>query len=511
MKIAAPSDHLYQQAFDHSLQANIIFIVSDGRIVTANRAACKLLGYTKKELLDRNREDIFKISEAAYEKMQEDRKKSGKAKAIICIIQKNGILRPCEITSVIFKDDRGIPNSIMNIGDLRTKLLIQKKIDAENQKLVAGDIIIAQSKSDSMQADNLDWIKSITGTTYDVIWSWDMVPDLISFGTSYEKVFGYPLPKHKISFSEWIKFFQPAERNDLSRRMETVLKSEKKKWNFSFPFLCPDGASGRVTIRSNILRDQGGKAIRMIGVIHDVSNIQRLEGLQRATRTKERHAIEAIVEAKEMERSDIGKELHDNVNQLLVASILYLSMARKDLKNGDIYLRHSLEYTRTAIEEIRKLSKGLTEVGHKDFNLLEAIGRLSRDTMETTVIKINCTLDKRLEEMSVKFKLNMFRILQEQLNNIVRHARASAVQIVLASVGKRILFTISDDGVGFDSAQKSTGIGISNIISRATLYNGKAEFITEPGKGCQLALCFPKGNTAHVIPAPRSLPVKTFG
>jgi len=359
--------NLYRKAFENSLQANIIFIVSDGRIIRANRAACKLLGYTKKELLTKHRKDVFCISENSYKKMIRERKAEGHTRIDLSLIRKTGKLLPCEVTSVIFKDDQGIHNSILSIVDLRERLLRQQKIDTKNEEIVAGNIIIAQSKSDT-----------------------------------------------------------------------------------------------RLELEINM---------------------------------KERQIIEAIVEAKETERSDIGKELHDNINQLLGASLLYLDMARKDMKNGDIYLVHCHEYTLTAIEEIRKLTKALTAEAVKDFGLCAAVEDISRDTMETYPVKIHLTLDNSIENtMSGKFKLNVFRILQEQLTNILKHANATRVDISISPAGKGFMVSVKDDGVGFDTTQKKKGIGLNNIISRAELYKGNAHFISSAGKGCELDVSFPQTN-----------------
>jgi PAS domain S-box-containing protein len=351
----ADIDHIFQQAFEHSLQANIISIVGNGRIIRANRAACRLLGYSKKELLTRNREDIFRITEESYKRMLVERTAEGCAKADLSIIRRDGRLWPCEITSVIFKDSGGVTNSITSIVDRRERLSVQKKIDVENERSVASDILIAQSKNKS-----------------------------------------------------------------------------------------------QLTV--------------------------------------------AIVEAKEMERSDIGKELHDNVNQLLGASMLYLDMARKDIKNGEAYLIHSSEYTFTAIEEIRKLTKGLTTDTIKEFGLCGAIENIARDTMEACSVKIYCKLKPSLERaMSDKFKMNAFRIVQEQLNNILKHASASDIHITMSEKKAEFVLSIADNGIGFDNAKKlnHTGIGISNIVSRAESYRGRARFITKPGKGCKLVITFP--------------------
>lgn len=489
------SDDLHQQAFDSSLRANIIFKVRDGSVVTANRAACQLLGYSKRELLTKNRKDIFG-------------KTTSSAKGDLSIIKKSGKLLPCEVTSVIFKDANGIRNSIFSIADLRPRLLKQKKIDAENEKLVASNILIARSESDSRDADNINWMKSITKASYDVIWEWDITADLIAFGNNYEKVFGYKLPKNKISFQEWMAFFQPEEKADIEKKINKIFHSGENHWEDTYQFTCPDGTPGQVISRANTVRDNNGKVTRVIGVIHDMSKMQKLEdSLEQEMQIKEKQIVEAIVEAKEMERSDLGKELHDNINQLLSTSMLYLDLARKDIKNGEIYLLHSSEYTLTAIEEIRKLTKGLTTDTLTNVGLSGAIRQIVRDTMETYPINIYCTLDESLEEtLSDKFKLNTFRILQEQLTNILRHAKASEVHISIAPADAGLRLFIADDGVGFDCAKRPKGIGMRNIISRAELYKGETQFISEPGKGCTLIIHFPlssPGLFTPVSPSPQ--------
>jgi PAS domain S-box-containing protein len=492
---ASDPDHILQQAFENSLQANVISIVGNGTIIRANRAACRLLGYSKKELLTKNREDIFRITEESYKRMLLERTRAGSAKADLSIVRKDGKLWPCEITTAIFKDSDGIENSITSILDRRERISVQKKIDVENERSVASNIIIAQSKSDSCQVENNDWIKSIGKTTYDVTWDWDIVANLMSFGNCYEKVFGHKLPVTKVSYETWMDFFRPEERNVMKSKINKIFYSDKKNWDGSFQFICPDGAMSHVIIRANILRDNTGKAIRMIGVIHDISKMEKLEAtLDREIRINKSQITEAIVEAKEMERSDIGKELHDNVNQLLAASMLYLDMARKDIKNGEIYLIHSSEYTFTAIEEIRKLAKGLTIDTSKGFGLCAAIEHTVRDTMEANPVKIHCKLDPSLERtMSDKFKINAFRIVQEQLTNILKHASASDIYITMSETNAEFALCIEDDGVGFDNTKQMNhaGIGISNIIGRAELYSGTAMFLTEPGNGCKLVITFP--------------------
>ena len=475
------SDDLLQKAFENSLQANIICIVAGGRVVRANRAACRLLGYSQKELLTKSRADIFQISEAKYKKMLRQRTMEGGARSDLSVIRKNGRLWPCEITSVVFKDADGVMNSITSIVDRRERLSVQKKIDDENER---------------SRAENDAWIKSIGNTTYDVTWDWDIIVDEISFGRNYERVFGYKLPVAKVSFEKWMEFFLPEERDSMKRKVQEILESKKRHWLDNFEFVCPDGSLAHVDIRSNIIRDDRGTAIRLIGVIHDISKMEKLsEDLDREIRVKKTQITEAIVEAKEMERSDLGKELHDNVNQLLVVSMLYLDMAKKDINNAEIYLIHSSEYTSSAIEEIRKLTRGLVTDTIRNFGLCAAIEHISQETMDVSPVKIHCILDPSLEKpMSDKFKLNAFRIIQEQLNNILKHAKATSIHITMSAKKAAFSLSITDNGIGFNNTSKlrQSGIGIGNIISRAEFYRGRAKFITEPGNGCKLIVTFPK-------------------
>lgn len=214
--------------------------------------------------------------------------------------------------------------------------------------------------------------------------------------------------------------------------------------------------------------------------------------LEKEIQLKEKQIANAAEDAKETERSDIAKELHDNINQLLGASRMYLTMAKRGGENSQMYLDRSSEYTLTAIEEIRKLTKGLTTDIIKKLGLCAAIEHITEDAMETTPIKISNALHGFSESsMNDKFKLNIYRIVQEQLNNILKHAQASEVAIRLLQNKRAVLLTITDNGVGFDTHKTRAGIGIENIKSRAVSYNGTAAFVSKPGQGCVLNVRFP--------------------
>lgn len=217
---------------------------------------------------------------------------------------------------------------------------------------------------------------------------------------------------------------------------------------------------------------------------------QKLEDERNA---RNQQLTEAIISAQETERAEIGRELHDNVNQILGASRLYLGLANQSSESRKTELiNKSSHYILDAIEEIRKLSKNLVSPLQRLPTLETAISSLTEDLMmvHNFLIKIEIE-DFETANLNDKFKLNIFRIVQEQLNNIVKHANSNNINIVLSSKGKGIRIKITDDGQGFDTTLKRKGIGLTNIQSRTELYNGTMKIISSPGKGCRLTIHFP--------------------
>jgi len=224
----------------------------------------------------------------------------------------------------------------------------------------------------------------------------------------------------------------------------------------------------------------------------DFKDIAFKNELANEIKGKENEIANAVTDAKELERTDLGMELHDNVNQLLVASRLYLEIARKNNAKREMYLDRSSEYIMTAIEEIRKLAKGLVNDAVKNLGFCASIEDMAHDIMEVHPMKIFCSMDAAVHTpVNAKFNLAVFRIVQEQLNNIIKHANASEVKIDLAQNKGHIVLSISDNGSGFDIKKKTPGIGIQNIKSRAESFQGNARFVSSPGKGCVLTVLFP--------------------
>ncbi|HSC37523.1 MAG TPA: ATP-binding protein, partial [Chitinophagaceae bacterium] len=166
---------------------------------------------------------------------------------------------------------------------------------------------------------------------------------------------------------------------------------------------------------------------------------------------------------------------------------LYLDVAIAEPQPSMELLSKSRKNVTSAIEEIRKLSKMLIAPSLKELGLKDSIDELIQNILIVKRMKIRFTTEGLHEEMLSKDqKVAIYRIVQEQLNNILKYADADCVSIQIREKARQISLLIADDGKGFDINCKRQGVGITNIISRAELFNGKVEIDSAPGKGCRI-------------------------
>lgn len=232
----------------------------------------------------------------------------------------------------------------------------------------------------------------------------------------------------------------------------------------------------------------------ILALAGDVTEKIRLEEeLNEQRLSRQKQITEAVIFAQEKERTEIGKELHDNVNQILGASNLYINTAMTDEEMRQELLERSTELISSAINEIRKISKSLITPGLREIGLIESIEVIINDLkVSRELLAVGLDLQNISEDqIEDRRKLAIFRIVQEQLNNIIKHAKASRVLVRLSREGDRIVVTIEDNGVGFEAGQQRKGVGITNIISRAELFNGDVEIQSAPGEGCRLTVSLP--------------------
>jgi signal transduction histidine kinase len=203
----------------------------------------------------------------------------------------------------------------------------------------------------------------------------------------------------------------------------------------------------------------------------------------------QRLLTEQMIAVQEREREWISRELHDNVNQVLTTVKLYLEMSAK--KVDDPLILKSMQLINDSIGEIRNLSHQLSAPTLGTRSLIDSINGLIEMVGFSTNLKFTFNHARYHGPLHMSQKLALYRIIQEQLNNIIKHAEATKVWITLSQKEGNIILKVKDNGKGFDSRIKTNGMGINNIISRAKIFGGVVRIDAAPQQGCCLHVVVP--------------------
>lgn len=329
----------------------------------------------------------------------------------------------------------------------------------------------------------------VTQVTNDCLWEWDLqAKELFWIDGGHKRVFGYQIENALIPQSFWESRLHPDDKVRILTRLNKIItEGTGCVWEDEYRFAKADGDYAYVHDRGHIIYD-GDKASRMIGATQDITARVLLENkLAEERLTRQKEITNAVLTAQENERSDIGKELHDNLNQILAVAKMYLQMAKMHEGDREMYLDKSGDYIVDVIEEIRRISKKLVIPNIHIIGLFDNIKNLLNDLIIIHPIKIEFHEDGIDEkDLNEKLQLTIFRIVQEQLNNILKHAKATRATINLSRRGDQLTLLISDNGEGCDILKEKNGVGIINIKSRAELYHGNAMIISKPGEGFKL-------------------------
>lgn len=333
--------------------------------------------------------------------------------------------------------------------------------------------------------------EKITEATYDAIWDWNIRENTLYWGAGYKNLFGYQIEKITPTLESWTKHIHPEDREWVLQSIYGAIKEPgQSNWNAEYRYQKNDGTFASVIDRGVIIRDERGNSIRMVGAMNDITEKKRLEiQLEKERMAKQLEITDAVITAEENERQEIGRELHDNVQQMLVSTHLFLSlMKKKDISESFFsYLQQTDQLIMSAINEIRNLSHSMITPFIENTTLKEAIEKVIFNTTSTSGIKINLEvagLDEKL--LPEKLRLTAYRIIQEQFSNILKYAKATSVLLKIVQDHEKLTLTIQDDGVGFDMSKKPMGIGLMNIKTRAALFNGKVTIRSSPGQGFEL-------------------------
>jgi len=248
-----------------------------------------------------------------------------------------------------------------------------------------------------------------------------------------------------------------------------------------------------VRLSLNPLRLDGTRAVCLIA--SDLSQTKRAERELRASSEQLRSLAAHLMTVREEERTRISREVHDELGQLLTAVNMDLAWlaGRLPLKNGQMLerIRSTRQLAESLIQAVRKISTELRP-GILDMGLAAAVEWQVQEFQARTGIQCNHRLLTR-EAFAPDVSTALFRILQESLTNIARHAKATRAEVVLQKQRDRLVLWMRDNDRGFDQADPSLSksLGLLGVRERAAILGGQVNISSAPGKGTTVTAWIP--------------------
>ena len=452
--------HFIEQASD-----GVLLYSLDGTIFEFNAAACKLTGYTHDEFSRLRLQDIL-VGDVVVNLNNVERMMAGESILFTRQIRsKSGELLEVEINARMLPDH----SFLAFVRDVTERKRAEEELRISEERY-----------------------RHLFNNNSSCIYTWDIDSlRLLEVNETTCEHYGYTAAELK-SMS-LLDLRSPDQHSSILDFVENVRKNPDFRQDGIWKHRKKNGQEIAMHITSHQI-ELRGKPARMSVAVDVTESLLLKQQLEKERIEKQRQITDAVIVAQENERQYIGRELHDNINQVLASARLYLGLAKKEPVPTPSFLEEADNLVNMAIAEIRAVSHSLIPPSISETALRDALEILMDQIRSATPLRLTADFSGADETLlSPKLKLNIYRIIQEQLNNIVKYAQAQLVELRLYRDEGRLLLVIKDDGIGFDPAVRTSGVGLLNIQTRACLFNGELNIESAPGRGCTLRVSFCTG------------------
>lgn len=318
------------------------------------------------------------------------------------------------------------------------------------------------------------------------IWVWDIPRNRIWATENWSRMFGFQ-PNAVLSFATVIQHIHPDDRATVAHAVQRALE-ERVDYVGEYRVVLPAGTQRWIAARGRLDSTANAKQARMLGASMDI--------------TERRHAEEAarslsgrLINAQEEERARLARELHDDITQRLAR--LAIDVARCELGTCEpspaITARAVREGLTRLSEDVHALSYRLHPALLHDLGLCEALRAEAERFAKSEAIPVDLKVCDLPDPVPAEAALCLFRVVQEALRNIGRHAQAHQVQISLRSVDGGLQLAVQDDGRGFDPAGERArpSLGLASMRERVHLLGGELDVESAPGYGTTVVAWVP--------------------
>jgi PAS domain S-box-containing protein len=313
---------------------------------------------------------------------------------------------------------------------------------------------------------------------------WDPVTDQVQRSNQSEAILGIKDYGHQPTRAEFIGMIHPDDRDHYIDTV-TSLAPDNANYKLVFRLIRPDGNMLWLEESGQAFPSADGKFGKVVGMATDVTEVRESERALRELSGR-------LISSQEEERRRIARELHDHIGQelaLLCMQAQRLSTGRPDLDWATRNEAHELyRKIKDATTEISKISHGLHSSELDFLGLSVAAERLCRDFSNQCGLVIDFIPRDVPPKLEIGKSRCLYRVLQEALQNVAKHSRATRVSIELWAKDDQLILTVGDNGIGFekDRIRFESGLGLVSMRERLNLVGGQFALSSAPGSGTRI-------------------------
>jgi signal transduction histidine kinase len=433
-----------------------------GLITEVNNAGAALLETDKAKILNNRLQSFMSVEQAiAFHHFFQSIIKSGKKQTgEFMLTSKKDTVFYVQMEGILIKPIRNLPLQIdIIVMDITSRVVAEQLLSGTKERL---EVALEASKSGTWLFD----LDTMTFTLDDA---------------SYQNI-DFLDRRFDGSFQKFLALIHPADRRAVEKQFRVAI-NHKNPLDVTCRLEDNQGKESFAYLSGHLIRDSGGSN-QFVGIIMDVTNREQLKrDAAHALEEQQRNIVLATIHAEENERARISTALHDSVSQLLYGIRMKLSLLT-DVKDPKVGIRDIHKLIDIAVLETRNVSFELAPPILKDFGLRSTIEEMAK-RISTPKLAIRTKLDKLNERMALATESIIFRILQELVNNAIKHSEGTVVTVSVKQ-GKTVEIIVADNGKGFavDSLRDSTsGTGLASIRNRVSLLEGSMHIESHVSSG----------------------------
>jgi PAS domain S-box-containing protein len=345
--------------------------------------------------------------------------------------------------------------------------------------------------------------ESVALATTEAIWDWSLETNAVWWSEGIQKLFGYRPEDVSTKVEWWLERLHPDDKDRVMRTIRRATDSGGRTWAGYYRFRRHDGSYASVLDHGYILQNSEGKPTRVVGGIRDITERRKAEEALKNSRRQLRALSARLQSAREEERSSVAREIHDELGQLLTALKLNLDWLERKIgeREHDPSLNPLLdravecgEMIESAIHTVQRISTELRPGALDHLGLAAALQQEAHRFEKRSGVTCELLLPPDPLGLPREVATAIFRIFQEALTNVARHAQATTVRVSLEATGQWVALKVEDNGRGIrpDTVADARSLGLLGMRERASGLGGEVAIEPVTPRGSRVTLRLPR-------------------